>query len=397
MFPVLQPSRTAHTLHAMKILLSGLAATALLAPQAQALSTPPPPPFPGDHLGDVPLQWLKWVPGEVRCGGQAVAPVAMGQPVGRFGFVPKGAPMQQRYRFRIDAAGRPLTIVQDTTMTFSQVAGDDPGAALAVSRFPAGPARSDCTIAFVAQGTPIDAAPPADLMAYSISPMFGRMSAPPAWKRITPAGSTCFDTPRPAPLIRVLPDFDALPATPGVKDWSMVGYDLDAKGRPTKVRIVEGTGNRALDAASVKAIQGSRFTGGARTACLYPFWRKPAPVAAPESPDKASLRPEGSNCPADRPWAVMPKLIYPAAYRQRAIEGWAAIAYDVAPWGETGNIRVLASEPATAFGQQAIQIVRLARKAPSRENAIDCVEMVRFVMDKDDAAADDELPGVARY
>jgi len=396
MFPVLQPSRAVHTLRAMKILLSGLAATALLAPQAQALSTPPPPPIIDDQPVGAPLQWLKWTPGEVRCGGQAVAPVAMGQPAGRFGFVPEGAPTQQRYRFRIDAAGRPLTIVQDSMMTFSQVAGDDPGAVLAVSRFPAGPARSDCTIAFVAQGTPIDAAPPGDLMAYSISSMFGRMSAP-AWKRITPAGSTCFDTPRPAPLIRVLPDFDALPATPGVKDWSMVGYDLDAKGRPTQVRIVEGTGNRALDAASVKAIQGSRFTGGARTACLYPFWRKPAPVASPESPDKASLRPEGSNCPADRPWAVMPKLIYPAAYRQRGIEGWAAIAYDVAPWGETGNIRVLASEPATAFGQQAIQIVRLARKAPSQESATGCVEIVRFVIGKDDAAADDETPGVARY
>jgi len=177
----------------------------------------------------------------------------------------------------------------------------------------------------------------------------------------------------------------------------MVGYDLDAKGRPVNLRIVEGTGNRALDAASVKAMRGSRFTNGARTGCLYPFWRKPAPVAAPASPDKASLRPEGSNCPADRPWAVTPRLIYPTAYRPRAIEGWAAVAYDVAPWGDTGNIRVLASELATAFGQQAVQIVRLARKAPSRENAIDCVEIVRFVMGKDDAEADDETPGIARY
>ena len=34
----------------------------------------------------------------------------------------------------------------------------------------------------------------------------------------------------------------------------------------------------------------------------------------------------------------------------RAIEGWAVIAFDVAPWGGTGNVRVVASEPAADFG-----------------------------------------------
>jgi len=393
MFCVLRVSPVVHSLRAMKILLSGLAATAFLASQAQIHAQPQRPADPRifpDNTGPQ-SQLLVWTPGEARCGGQAVAAIAMARPFVSLGYSHQGAPIRQAYRFRIDAEGRPLSIVQDGAVGWSQATSDNVAATFAVSRFAAGPARSDCELAFVAQAAPIDTAAPGDLMAYTMLPFSIRLQ-PAAWKRIAPAGSTCTDSPRPAPLIRIFPDFDALPATPGVRDWSMVGYDLDAKGRPVNVRIVEGTGNRALDSASVKALRGSRFTNGARTGCLHPFWRKPAPVAAPASPDKASLRPEGSNCPADRPWAVTPRLIYPTAYRPRAIEGWAAVAYDVAPWGDTGNIRVLASEPAAAFGQQAAQIVRAARKAPSPEGATGCVEMVRFVTAKDDAA-DGEATG----
>ena len=253
-------------------------------------------------------------------------------------------------------------------------------------------ARTDCSIAFTAQAKSLGDAAVRDLMAYSISPFSGRLP-PEGWKRIAPAGSTCMTRPRPAPLNRAFPDFDALPATPGARDWTMVGYDLDARGRPVNPRIVEGTGNRALDDASVKAVRKSRFTGGARTGCLFPYWRAPATLAAPVSPDPASLRPAEGNCPNDHGWAAEPRLIYPAAYRRRAIEGWAAIAYDVAPWGAIGNARIVASEPAAAFGQQALQIVQSARKAPSQSGATGCVDMIRFVMDRNDMPADAETAG----
>jgi TonB family protein len=386
----------------MKTLISGLVAAALLVSSANAQ----------DHVfadvryqGDVqifpdpatakPPELMIWRPGEVRCGGQPVAAVAMARPFIGFSTEPRREAIEERFRFRIDADGRPLSIVQDGMSPWSRGVADSLGALLAVSRFAAGPTRSDCTIAFVVHPAPIDTAAAGDLMAYTMLP-FGIRLPPAAWKRMASAGSTCLDTPRPAPLLRAFPDFDALPGTAGVRDWSMVGYDLDAKGRPANVRIVEGTGNRALDAASVEALHGSRFTGGARTGCLYPFWRKAAPMPAPASPDRTSLRPEGANCLGDRPWAVKPRLFYPTAYRQRAIEGWAAVAYDVAPWGDTGNIRVLASEPAAAFGQQATQIIRAARKAPSPNGATGCVEMVRFVTARDDAA-DDDATGFGQY
>lgn len=374
----------------MKILLPGPAAAALLA-SIPAGAVPPPPPIFVDEAQATRWQLLAWAPGTVRCGGQVIGAPAMPRPALVMGFPPQGTAARRAYRFRIDAEGRALSIVQDGAASWAS-GNDDAGAALAAARFPAGPARSDCAIDFTVTATPLDSAPVSDLMAYSILPRTGRLPAA-AWKRIAPAGSTCMEAPRPAPLNRAFPDFDALPASPGARDWAMVGYDLDAKGRPRNARVVEGTGNRALDDASVRAVRQSRFTGGARTGCLYPYWRAAGPLAAPASPDPASLRPEGSNCPAGRPWADAPRLVYPAAYRQRAVEGWAAIAYDVAPWGEIGNPRIVASEPAAAFGEQAMQIIRSARKQPSPNGATGCVDMVRFVMTGKDAPADADAAG----
>jgi TonB family protein len=348
--------------------------------------TPPPPPIFTEHKQGARRQLLAWIPGEARCTGQGVAAVTIHRPMTTLGFSQQTK--RKSYHFRIDVQGRPLSIVQDEAPNW--LSADDVEASLAASRFMAGSARSDCTIDYVMHATPIDAASAGELMAYSVSPMSGRLSSA-AWKRMAPAGSTCLDMPRPAPLNRAFPHFDALPATPGSRDWSMVGYDLDAKGRPVKPSIVGSTGSRALDAASIKAVRESRFTSGARSGCLYPYWRSLAPLAAPESPDPASMRPEGSSCIGDRPWAVQPKLVYPAAYRRRAIEGWAVVAYDVAPWGETGNIHVLVSEPAAAFGQQAVQIVRSARKVASSAGATGCVDIVRFAIGMEKHSADEEV------
>jgi TonB family protein len=76
----------------------------------------------------------------------------------------------------------------------------------------------------------------------------------------------------------------------------------------------------------------------------------------------------------------MPRLQFPAGFVQRRIEGWAIIAYDVAPWGEIGNVRVLRAEPADAFGYQARDIVRNARQGSSPTGRSGCVDLVRFVM-----------------
>jgi len=208
------------------------------------------------------------------------------------------------------------------------------------------------------------------------------------WQRVRPNARDCLATPQPSPLLRAYPDFDRISATPGVRDWTMIGYDLDRHGRPGGAKAIFSSGNAALDAAGAKAVRASRFAGGARSGCFYPYWRAPKPIAAPPTPDKAALTPANAQCAGDDRWATPPALIYPQAYNRRSIEGWAVIGFDVAPWGEPGNLHVLASEPAAAFGEQAMQMLHGARKAASPTGRSGCVELVRFVIARGRSAAD---------
>ncbi len=170
-------------------------------------------------------------------------------------------------------------------------------------------------------------------------------------------------------LLRAFPDFAKVAGTPGVKDWSLIGFDTDAGGVPVRMRTLHTTGNAALDAAAAKAVGESRFTGGARTDCLYPYWKAAEKLPAPPIPDEEALRPEGSVCASKPEWNSRPVLVFPEPWRRRAIEGWAVVSYDVAPWGAVGNARVLASQPSEDFGRQAMSIVQSGRVAASAQGA----------------------------
>jgi TonB family protein len=331
-----------------------------------------------------PQLLLAWMPGEVRCDGTAVAAAMMRRPLTTLVWqAPEGMPVVT-YRFRIDAAGRPLSITRDADGYVTQP--EDIPPSLAASRFPAAD-RRDCAITYTVRATPLVDAPVADLMSYAVTPLTGPLPRA-GWNRIMPAGADCRTTPAPRILLRAYPDFNKLPATPGVRGWSMVGYDLDTRGRPVRVRAVEGTRNPALDAAAVRAVRASRFTPGARRGCLYPYWQNPATTAPPPLPDRIGATDTASRCPAGE-WVYRPTPVYPRAWHGRGIEGWAIIAFDVAPWGEIGNVRVIASEPAAEFGQAAIQLLRGARKPASATGHVGCIERVRFAMPaRADASAD---------
>lgn len=323
-----------------------------------------------------------WMPGEVRCdGGTAVAGNPIRRPLVSIGW--RGANNRQTVtlHFDIDGSGRPVSITREDQRF---VPNDDIAPSLAASRFPA-MARSACSVTYTPRIEPFATAPIADLVSYSVSPLSGRLPQQ-GWARIREAGN-CTDAPRQQPLTRTFPDFDKLPATPGVRDWSLIAYDTDASGKPVKVRVKTGTGNKALDQAGVEAMRKSRFTGGARTGCTYPYWRAPEVLPAPPMPDKSAFAPAGT-CPAGREWASAPVLRFPPAYNRRRIEGWAVVSYDIAPWGAVGNAKVLASQPSDDFGRQALQVIQSARAEPSQEGRSGCVERVRFAI-QPKAAADD--------
>ena len=191
--------------------------------------------------------------------------------------------------------------------------------------------------------------------------------------------------------MRAFPNFREIPATPGVHNWSLVGYDIDADGRPTHVTSLLGTGNRALNAASVDAISGSHFSGSAQVGRSYPYWRAPATLAALSEPSADAFRTFTATCPVDHSYTKPAGDRYPDAYRRGAIEGWAVLTFDAAPRGKVGNIKVVAAQPAEDFGTAATQALRAAKLAPG-DGVTGCVEVIHFRVA--DAGAHSGEPGV---
>ena len=286
-------------------------------------------------------------------------------------------------RFRIDESGRALGVKRDPA-GFGLMADLTPS--LAASRFAAGAPRNECSIAYAPKRTSIADTDLNDLIGYSI---FAQQRTPKeVFDRITPAGSDC-KIQRPAVLLRAYPDFDKIPATTGRADWSMVQFEIDAYGKPVRVKTYRTTGNKPLDKASMDAVAQSRFAKGPRQGCVYPYWRRGGTLAAPESKELDAYRSEGSNCRQTVGWKYQPALVYPDHFRRRDIEGWAIIAFDLAPWGAVGNVKVVAAEPAAEFGEAARQIILGSSTGPSGQGYSGCVVKVRYAM-----GGQDSQPGV---
>lgn len=281
-------------------------------------------------------------------------------------------------RFYIDENGRPLGIMREPA-GYGLMADLTPS--LAASRFAPGAPRTACSIVYEPKRTNIAEADINALIGYSI---FAQQRAPKeVFDRITPSGSDC-NVQRPPVLLRAYPDFQKIPATKGRMDWSMIKFDIDASGRPTRVATYGTTGNKALDKASEEAVAQSRFAKGPKQGCLYPYWRRGGTLAAPESKELDAYRGEDSNCLQTVEWKYQPELVYPDNFRRRDIEGWAVISFDLAPWGAVGNAKIVAAEPGTEFGEAARQIVLSRSTAPSKQGFSNCVIKVRYAMSGQD-------------
>ncbi len=338
----------------------------------------PPPPIPvPPSAGQVAL--VAFQPGVVRCGSKVARPVfapapnlaqAWGGSPARFGLV--------TLRFEIADDGRPLSISEPERAPGMYFDTSDLAPTLAAWRFAPG-ARAGCTVTFSPDVQPVATAPIAAVhrafaLPHSTGPAEAAMR-----KRLMLESEQCFAPKPPVVRLRAYPDFGTIPQPPGTASYAMVGHDIDARGKPVRVRILSSDGNVSLDAAAVRAVSDSRFGPGARSGCSYPYHRRQAqPLVAPPAPDPADFRPAVANCDAKAPWALPPRMTYPEPFRRRAIEGWAVIGYDVAPWGATGKVTVLASEPAAAFGEAAKRIVQQAQRPPSTTGATGCVDRVVF-------------------
>ena len=347
-----------------------------------ALAASAPMSVPAPTTSPAGQALVSWVMSPVLCRGQgdtvrAERVVRAADPDRALGWGEVTGFRPVTLDFRIDPAGRPLSITR--TVTGYVPFADDVVPAFTASRFASGAARTRCTVTFTARHEAIGTASRADLIAYTLVPG----AAPPRalWDRIRPEGSTCTD-PAPDVLLRAFPDFKALPDQPGYRSWTMVGYDLDRAGKPIKPHTIADSGAAGFDAAAVRAVARSRFERGARTGCFYPYWKAPATLPAPVPPEEDSVRPADAICPKEHDFDRKPVLRYPEPYNRRHIEGWAIIAFDVASWGATGNIRTLAAEPASDFGEAATAMIGNLTFKPSPHGYTGCIERVIYRIHK---------------
>lgn len=313
-----------------------------------------------------------------RCGDAPLDISRVQTPMADLVWTGSNSDQPVQLRFRIDVNGRPLGIMRDPA---GYGAMADLAPSLAASRFEPNAIRDECVIVYQTKRSSIVDADIHALIGYSIF----AQSRPPKelFERVAPKGSDC-STRQSAVLLRAIPDFEKIPATPGRSNWSMVQFDINDAGKPVRLRIYETTGNKALDKASLNAVAQSRFAKGAKQGCLYPYTRHSGKLIAPESKELDVYRYEDSNCPQAVEWKSQPTLIYPENFRRRDIEGWAVIAFDLAPWGAVGNTKVVAAEPAAEFGEAAQRIVSASTTAPSMQGYSNCVVRVRYAMQKQD-------------
>lgn len=356
----------------------------MFVPSAPPVVVIPSAPSPISTQSGGPTNLALWMPGSVTCaGGVDAAAIALRRPYSTLVWGQGAEPKPITLSFDIDDEGRPMSIRRTG---WQPIAREDRSApALAASRFARGPKRAGCTITYTPDIQPLDIVPLAELASYVITRQ--SPSLPRAALGRLRSGDECRSGRETQPLVTAHPEYAAIPATPGVRDWTMVGFGLDSEGRPVDVMTVTGTGNKALDGAAIKAVAASRFNRGAdRKGCTVPFWRHPAVLPAPAMPPKE--KPKEGPC-SDSEWARAPRLVYPPAYGTRAIEGWATISYDVAPWGEIGNVKVIDAQPSEDFGTAASAMLNSALKKEG-SGAQGCTTRVVYRMEPRRGEADGE-------
>lgn len=348
---------------------------------------PPPPPITlrVEPAGVATDEWFySYEVGQVTCGAEPVRPVDL--------LMPYPSSLRRNVEalpftleFAIDETGRPQSI---------RMAGEarlalydrDVMPSLRASRFAVAGATTDCRVTYTPKVKPMADATLQEVALLGVVPR-ERMSRA-NWERL--GGGDCVARGFPPRLLKGFPDYRRVEGREGAREWNYVRFDIDAQGRPANVRIAYSSGDAALEEQGVNAVRQDRFTEGPRTGCIVSWWKNPQIVPAPPRPDSREFA-ENKACEIDDRWAVEPNLVFPAQYQRRAVEGWAVVRYDVAPWGEIGEVEVLAAQPSADFGEAAMNVVRRARFKPLEQGLTGCVDRVFFRMDgsPEDAEAEE--------
>lgn len=338
------------------------------APVRVPIEAPPSPSVPP------PLRVLSWQVSDVTCGlGTPVAPARLNAPLPTTAFLlPKGSEEPVSLAFDLDAEGRPFNIRNMAEKPLPPPARDLMPS-LRASRFAVDAPLQDCRISYVLQSEIIAQASQETIAELGVALKLRIPTE--AWDRII-AGD-CRKSPRLAPLSRRYPDFRKLTRREGARQWVYVTYDIDADGVPVNLAVPLTSGYGELDAEARAAVAAGRYAGGPRSGCVQAWWTGAAKIPAPPIPPKSETR-GNPACEIKDRWEREPRLTFPSSYLQRAIEGWAILRFDVAPWGDVGAIEVLAAQPSAEFGEAAVNVIKRARYKPQEGGLSGCVDRVIF-------------------
>jgi len=261
---------------------------------------------------------------------------------------------------------------------------DQEQAALAAWRFSGGP-RSECRLTIRYTAKPIVEATKDDLLRYfAVTRTRGAMRDAVA-ARLAGPDANCGGDRRGGRRPRTLsyPDNkigQRLP--PGGRSWTVLRWDVDAEGRAMGVETLGSSGDAAFDAETRRAVSETVVEAGTPLkGCGYHRYRGGGRLPAPALPEREDDPLQ--NCPAEvrtRFQARGAPDSFPTAFRERGIEGWALVRFDLATWGQVGNVEVIDAQPAAAFGDSGRRTVQSGRAEPSNSPGVRCVVPVRYVL-----------------
>lgn len=356
----------------------------------------PPPPVIVSQANDPANTVLMDPQVETTCGGEAVLPVYSEDLPPLSGMNPTSETTDV-FLFSVASDGRVLDVRPEIGDGFAgayviRAGRQQVQANLAAWRFEG--ARADCRLTVRYLPTPLASADPSLLMRYyAVTRDTGPVREAVA-QRLSGARGDCMGPDRPRLRRRTLsfPDFSiGERLSPGGYAWTVVRWDVGPDGRSHHVETLGSSGDAAFDAETRRAAADSTSQPGeGAIGCVHNFFRTGPALPAPPLPDlpEDPLR----NCPesiSERLIAVRDQP-YPEAFRRRSVEGWAAVRFDLATWGETGNVEVVEAQPAAAFGDMARNLVRQRRAAPSPSAGVRCVTRVQYrLADDSKAVAED--------
>jgi len=311
--------------------------------------------------------WQPWTP--------PVMPVSMPA------YKPPPSPTSQDYTFSVDAQGRVTDLKRTDSPTPVAINWpiDEQAATIASWRFAPGAAATGCKLDLALSYMAVAQASPAKLFEVLANE---QRNAPPSIRKALAAGTGCEGGAQRRPNVIVYPDLRAFDDKTVDPSWAAVRYDIDAGGAVRNVRIAAQHGEPAFaDAVAAAAGEARFFPGPARAGCFLTFKATPKATLAAKHPDEATFERPGDVCKVAQSALNLPEnKLYPPAYAQRRVGGWAVLRFDVAPWGQVGAVEVLASQPTAAFGDAARLMVMSARPTPPPSGYRGCVVPIVYAI-----------------